>query len=327
MKTILVVGGAGYIGSHVNKELNAKGFTTIIYDSLVYGHEYAVKWGMFIKGDLADTEKLDHVFSQHRIDAVMHFAAYAYVGESVEDPEKYYLNNVCNTLNLLKVMRKYGCCAIIFSSSCATYGNPIKIPITEEHTQNPINPYGQSKFMVEKILADYDRAYGMKHVIFRYFNAAGADILAEAGEDHTPETHLIPIVLETAFGRREQVSIFGTDYDTPDGTCIRDYIHVTDIADAHIAGLEYLFKGGESAVFNLGNGDGYSVREVIACAEEVTGKKIKTAECPARAGDPAALVGDAKKAERILGWKPRYADLNTIISSAWHWHCGMMEKI
>ncbi len=317
---ILVVGGAGYIGSHINKLLNKKGYKTAVFDNLIYGHREFVKWGDFILGDLADIEQIRLVFKKNSIKAVMHFAALAYVGESVEDPQKYYINNVANTLNILQVMREFDVKHFIFSSTCATYGNPVKTPISEDHPQNPINPYGQSKLMVEKILSDYSNAYGLKYVALRYFNAAGADADNEIGEWHEPETHLIPLILDAAIGKRENIKIFGTDYDTPDSTCIRDYIHVTDLADAHILALEHLFNGGKSDVFNLGNGNGFSVMEVIETARRITGREIVSVASPRRSGDPAVLVGSARKATEILNWKPQYFELNNIIETAWYWH-------
>ena len=317
---ILIVGGAGYIGSHANKELTKRGYKTLILDNLVYGHEASVKWGSFVLGDLGDKETLRKIFIEYKIEAVMHFAAFAYVGESVTDPAKYYQNNVVNTINLLDVMLESGVKKFIFSSTCATYGDPIEIPITETHPQAPINPYGQSKLMVEKILADYSHAYDLKYVALRYFNAAGADADAEIGEDHDPETHLIPLVLDVALGKREQINVFGSDYETKDGTAVRDYIHVTDLADAHILALEYLKKGEPSTVFNLGNGLGYSVQEVIDVAKKVTGEEIKTVYAPRREGDPAILIGGAEKAIKVLGWKPRFAKLEQIIETAWKWH-------
>lgn len=317
---ILIVGGAGYIGSHTNKLLHQKGYKTLIYDNLIYGHKESVKWGEFILGDLNDLEQLRLVFSKNNIEAVMHFAAFAYVGESVEDPQKYYINNVSNTLNILKVMQEFKCRYFIFSSTCATYGNPEYMPIDEKHPQNPINPYGQSKLMIEKILQDYSNAYNMNYVSLRYFNAAGADIDTEIGESHDPETHLIPLILDAAIGKRRDIKVFGTDYDTPDGSAIRDYIHVTDLADAHILALEYLKKGARSDVFNLGNGDGYSVLEVIDMVKQVTRKDFKVTLVDRRVGDPAKLIGDASKAKNILGWKPKYFELERIIETAWNWH-------
>lgn len=320
MKTYLIVGGAGYVGSHLNKALARTGARTAVYDNLIYGHREAVKWGQFILGDLADAGQLRLTFEKYRPEAVLHFAAFAYVGESVIDPEKYYRNNVAATLNLLSVMREFDCRKFIFSSTCATYGEPSSIPIIENHRQNPINPYGRTKLTVEMMLEDYAAAYDFRYVALRYFNAAGADPDGEIGEDHDPETHLIPLVLDAAAGRRPSVKIFGTDYDTPDGTCIRDYIHVTDLAEAHILALNYLNQDGTSACLNLGNGRGYSVREIIDCAKTVTGRSIKVEETGRRPGDPPVLVGSAEKAMKVLGWKPRLWELQTIISTAWNWH-------
>ena len=322
---ILVVGGAGYIGSHAVKELNRQGYETVTFDNLVYGHRDAVKWGAFEEGDMADETRLRELFTSHEIAAVMHFAAYAYVGESVTDPEKYYFNNVAATLNLLKVMREFGVNKFIFSSTCATYGEPQVVPIPEDHPQNPINPYGMSKLMVEKVLADYNRAYGLKSIAFRYFNAAGADPDGEIGERHDPETHLIPLVMEAILGGRK-LKIFGEDYPTADGTCIRDYIHVVDLARAHILGLERLLAGGESAVYNLGNGNGYSVKQIIETTEKVSGRKVPYDVAPRRAGDPAALIGSAGKAITELGWKPEFADIDRIIETAWNWHRSRVES-
>ncbi len=317
---ILIVGGAGYIGSHINKLLNQQGYETIVFDNLIYGHREAVKGSEFVLGDLNNIEQIRLVFKKYKIDAVMHFAAFAYVGESVVKPEKYYINNVSNSLNLLQVMREFNCKYFIFSSSCATYGEPQYIPIDEKHPQNPINPYGQSKLMVERILEDYSNAYGLKYVSLRYFNAAGADIDTEIGENHNPETHLIPLILDTALGIREDIKVFGTHYDTPDGSAIRDYIHVMDLADAHILALEYLKRGGKSDVFNLGNGNGYSVFEIIEMVRKIAQKNFKVTITDRRAGDPAKLIGDATKAKKVLGWKPKYFELETIISTAWKWH-------
>jgi len=317
---ILIVGGAGYIGSHVNKELSKRGFETVVFDNLVYGHRELARWGTFVEGDLANSRQLRALFREHPIQAVMHFSAFAYVGESVENPARYYRNNVANTLNLLETMREFRVRNFIFSSSCATYGNPVRIPMDENHPQIPINPYGHTKLMVERILRDCDHAYGLRYASLRYFNAAGADPEAETGEWHNPETHIIPIVLEAASGRRENVRIFGTDYDTPDGTCIRDYIHVTDLADAHIRALEYLRNGGGSDVFNLGNGNGFSVKEVIETARQVTGREIPAVDSDRRPGDPPVLVGSSDKIRRTLGWEPKYPGLSDIIRTAWAWH-------
>lgn len=321
--TILVTGGAGYIGSHAVLALQRAGYQVVILDNLVYGHQDIVENVLkteLVVGDTNDRTLLDNLFQTHDIAAVMHFAAYAYVGESVGDPAKYYRNNVIGTLTLLEAMKAAGINKFVFSSTCATYGVPKTIPIPEDHPQNPINPYGASKLMVERILKDFDPAYDFKSVYFRYFNAAGADPNGLLGEDHNPETHLIPLVLQTALGKRESISIFGTDYPTEDGSCVRDYIHVTDLADAHVLGLEYLLKGGDTTVFNLGNGNGFSVKEVIETAREVTGKEIKAIECDRRPGDPPALVGGAEKAREVLGWNPQYSDLKAILSHAWQWH-------
>lgn len=317
---ILVVGGAGYIGSHVNKMLIKRGYETVVYDNLVYGHKESVKWGVLEIGDLEDTNRLNEVFNKYRIDAVLHFAAYAYVGESVDNPSKYYRNNVSNTINLLDVMRTHNVKNIVFSSTCATYGVPKSVPITEDMLQNPINPYGATKLMVERILADYHNAYGINYCCLRYFNAAGADPECEIGESHSPETHLIPLILSAAAGDRDCIKVFGNDYDTSDGSCVRDYIHVTDLADAHLRALDYLEKGGESTCFNLGNCLGNSVIEVIEATKKVTGKDFKVIYDKRRAGDPPILVGSAAKAEEILGWKPQFGDIETIISHAWNWY-------
>lgn len=317
---VLVTGGAGYIGSHAVRALKQADDEVVVFDNLIYGHKELAQGEPLVVGDLRDEALLRKVFSEHRFDAVMHFAAYAYVGESVQNPAKYYRNNVAATLNLLDAMREAKVNLFIFSSTCATYGEPKEIPIPETHPQNPINPYGASKLMVERILQDYDRAYGLKYVSLRYFNAAGADEAGDIGEDHDPETHLIPLTLDAALGRRPHVTIYGADYDTPDGTCVRDYIHVSDLAQAHLLGLRYLANGGKSDAFNLGNGNGFSVREVIETAEKVTGKAIRVVEGERRAGDPARLVGCAEKAKAILGWEPRFAELETIVATAWKWH-------
>lgn len=321
--SILVCGGAGYIGSHINKLLNQRGYDTIVFDNLVYGHEECVKWGKLIKGDLENYEEINKVFKENKIDAVFHFAAYAFVGESVTDPSKYYRNNVSNTINLLDAMRENGCDKIIFSSTCATYGEPISLPLTEDMPQNPINPYGSSKLMVEKIFKDFKTAYGLKYAVLRYFNACGADPEVEIGEWHIPETHLIPLVLDAAAGTREDVKVFGTDYPTKDGTCIRDYIHVMDLAQAHLLSLEYLEKGGESDFFNLGNELGTSVLEVIDSVKRVTGKEFNVTLTQRRAGDPPVLVGSSAKAQKVLGWNPKLADIDVIVRDAWNWYCKL----
>lgn len=317
---VLVCGGAGYIGSHVNKQLNKEGYETVVFDNLIYGHREAVKWGHFVQGDLKNIDEIEAVFQKYSIEAVFHFAAYAYVGESVKEPEKYYYNNVANTLNLLHVMKKYGCNKIIFSSTCATYGEPERIPITEDMQQSPINPYGASKLMVETIFQDYSKAYDLKFVVLRYFNAAGADPEGEIGESHTPETHLIPLVLDAASGKRQDIKVFGTDYDTPDGSCIRDYIHVYDLATAHLLALHYLEEGKESNFFNLGNALGTSVLEVVESVKKVTNRKFRVTMTDRREGDPAKLVGSSEKAQKVLGWKPVYGDIDTIVEHAWKWH-------
>lgn len=317
---ILICGGAGYIGSHINKLLAHEGYETIVFDNLVYGHKEAVKWGKFVQGDLKNTSDIEAVFQTCPIEAVFHFAAYAYVGESVQEPEKYYYNNVACTLNLLQVMRRHGCNKIIFSSTCATYGEPKRVPITEDMPQNPVNPYGFTKFAVERIFKDYGRAYGLKYVALRYFNAAGADPEGEIGENHNPETHIIPLVLDAASGKRPDIKVFGTDYPTPDGSCVRDYIHVTDLAQAHLRALQYLENGGKSDFFNLGNEKGTSVLEIIDAVKRVTGKEFTVVSAPRREGDPPVLVGSSEKAKRVLGWEPQYADIDIIVEHAWKWH-------
>jgi UDP-glucose 4-epimerase len=320
---ILVTGGAGYIGSHTVLALQNQGYHIIVLDNLIYGHRELIEIFPAVKlivGDINDAQLLKNIFSTYDITAVIHFAAYAYVGESITDPRKYYRNNVVGSLTLLEAMVDHGINKIVFSSTCATYGIPDTIPITEDQLQNPINPYGTSKLAVEKILLDFSQAYGFKSVIFRYFNAAGADPKGRVGEDHTPETHLIPLILYTALGKRSQINIYGTDYSTPDGTCIRDYIHVSDLAQAHILGLEYLLQGGNTNIFNLGNGNGFSVREMIETAQLVTNRSIKVLEGDRRPGDPPILVGSSTKAHRILGWQPQYPLAKDILHHAWSWH-------
>lgn len=319
MKTILVAGGAGYIGSHTVKYLMEHGYNTVVVDNLVYGHKEAVLTPNFEQIDLADKEALNKIFKKYKIDAVIHFAAYTYVGESVVQPQKYYWNNVVNTLNLLDTMIEHDVKNIVFSSTCATYGNPQYMPIDENHSQNPINPYGNTKFMMEKIMQDYDRAYGLKYVALRYFNAAGCDKDAELGESHEPETHLIPLVLKAIKGERKNITVFGTDYDTPDGTCIRDYIHVEDLADAHMLAVEKLFKDKTSHCINLGTGIGTSVMEIIKATEEVTGKKVPVIYGKRREGDPAKLYSSNEKSKEILNWIPKYTNIKDIIKTAWGW--------
>jgi len=325
-KNVLVTGGAGYIGSHACKALAKADYIPIAYDNLIYGHESAVQWGPFEQGDILDQNRLDEVIRQYQPAAIMHFAAFAYVGESVDHPGKYYRNNVTGSLTLLEAMHDNGIKHFIFSSTCATYGEPEQIPMTEVHKQAPINPYGQSKLMIEQMLRDFDTAHGIKSVSLRYYNAAGADPDGDTGEDHDPETHLIPLVLDAAAGKRPSITIFGDDYDTPDGTCIRDYIHVTDLADAHVKALKYLEQGGQSTAYNLGNGKGFSVKEVIDTAKNITGKDIPVEIGPRRPGDPPSLVGDATRIREELNWQPEYDDIETILETAWTWHRKSAER-
>jgi len=317
---ILVTGGAGYIGSHFVKYLIENGKDVLVIDNLSRGHREAVhSKAKFEKCDILDYENLLTVIKNYNIASVVHFAAFAYVGESVENPEMYYRNNVVGSFNLIKAVKECGIKKIVFSSTCSLYGNPYNVPISEDEPTKPINPYAQTKLMIEKMLADFDAAYGLKYVALRYFNAAGADFEGKIGESHAPEPHLIPIVLEAALGKREKISIFGDDYETEDGTCVRDYIHVFDLADAHLKAIEYLNNYKMSEVFNLGTGSGYSVKEIIKTAEKVTGKYLKTDIVKRRAGDPAKLVADNGKAKKILKWIPKY-NLEEIIESAWNWH-------
>lgn len=320
---VLVTGGAGYIGSHACIALASAGYEPVVVDNLVYGHEWAVKWGPLERGDIGDRAFLDGVIRRHRPVAVMHFAAYAYVGESVTDPGKYYRNNVGGTLTLLEAMRDHAITSLVFSSTCATYGTPERVPIPETAPQNPINPYGASKLMVERMLRDFDAAHALRSIALRYFNAAGADPGGETGEVHEPETHLIPLALDAAAGRGPGLTVFGEDYPTPDGTCVRDYIHVTDLAEAHVLALGKLQDGGGSDVFNLGTGHGVSVLELIAAVERVTGRKVPYTVGPRREGDPPALVSEGSRAMTELGWAPKLSDLDTIVSTAWAWHQKM----
>lgn len=316
---ILVTGGAGYIGSVTTQALLNSGKVPVVIDNLVYGHREAVAPEVpFYEGDIGDKELVSKILSEHRIDACMHFSAYAYVGESVTDPKKYFANNVVQTISLLDTLIENNVKNFVFSSTCATYGEPQYVPIDEAHPQHPANPYGWSKFMVEQVMRAYDAAYQLRFVALRYFNASGAT--ATHGEDHAPETHIIPLVLYNALGKIPSVSIFGTDYPTPDGTAIRDYIHVSDLADAHILAINYLQNGGASDAFNLGNGNGYSVQEVVDAAQKVTGREINAVHSPRRAGDPSRLIANAEKARNILGWQPQIPELEKIIESAWHWH-------
>lgn len=316
---ILVVGGAGYIGSHMVKRLGNSGCSITTLDNLSSGHRDAVLYGDFVHGDIADRQLLDQLFRRQRFDAVMHFASFIQVGESVQHPGKYYQNNVVNTLNLLNAMQASRVNKFIFSSTAATFGEPQYTPIDEKHPQQPINPYGRTKLIIEQALADYDKAYGLKSVCLRYFNAAGADPEGALGERHDPETHLIPLVLQAASAKRPHINVYGRDYNTPDGTCIRDYIHIADLCEAHWLAVQSLIKGGESQAYNLGNGNGFSVQEVIDTARLVTGREIKVVDSPRRVGDPARLVANARQAREHLAWRPQYADLSTIIQHAWQW--------
>lgn len=320
MQNILVTGGAGYIGSHACKALSKAGYRPIAYDNLSFGHEWAAKWGPLERGDILDRSRLDEVLKQYDPIAVLHFAAFTYVGESVADPGKYYRNNVAGSLTLLEAMRDRNIDTIVFSSTAATYGIPDAAPIREDAPQRPINPYGASKLMVERMIQDFAVAHKLKFAMLRYFNASGADPDNQIGEDHTPETHLIPLALDAAAGRRPSLTVFGSDYDTPDGTCVRDYIHVTDLAGAHICALEALKGGRPSAAYNLGNGLGASVQEVIDTAERVTGLPIPVVRGERRPGDPATLITDSSKAQQELGWVPAITDLGQIIATAWAWH-------
>jgi UDP-glucose-4-epimerase GalE len=319
-KRTLVTGGAGYIGSHTAKRLAHHNFAPIVLDNLSTGHRWAVRSGPLIVGDLADEALLHRVFNEHAIDTVLHFAASAYVGESMRDPQKYFRNNVVNTLNLLNAMVQAGVKNIVFSSSCATYGIPQNGLIEESHPQYPVNPYGESKLFVERTLHWYGKSYGLKWVALRYFNAAGADPEGELGEDHTPETHLIPLAIEAALRQRRYIEVFGTDYPTADGTAIRDYIHVMDLAEAHVLALEYLLAGGESGAFNLGTGCGHSVLEIIAAVERLAGCPVPVRKTGRREGDPPALVAGARRAKQLLKWQPFYAEIDCIIETAWKWH-------
>ncbi len=316
---ILVAGGAGYIGSHVCKLLDKKGYNVTVFDNLSRGYRDFARWGEFVQGDIADFSKLDNLMQERNFDAVMHFCAFIEVGESVTDPEKYYSNNLKNTITLLSAMRKNNIDKFIFSSTAAVYGMPESVPIDEECGKAPINPYGRTKWMVERILDDYSEAYGFKSIRFRYFNAAGADTDCEIGEAHNPESHLIPLILDAVIGKRDSIKIFGTDYDTPDGTCIRDYIHVEDLAEAHYAGLLKLLEGGKTDVFNLGCGTGYSVREVIDTVGRVTGRDFKVEETSRRPGDPSRLIASSDRAKISLNWKPKHS-LDDMIETAWRWH-------
>lgn len=308
------------MGSHVNKCLSQKGHQTVVLDNLVHGHREFAKWGRLVEMDLGDRAGLEKLLAAEKFDAVLHFAGYIAVGESVREPETYYRNNVGNSLILLAAMRQAGLNRIIFSSTAAVYGDPVQIPLGEDHPLAPINPYGRTKLIIEQALRDFSAAYGLRSAALRYFNAAGAAPGAGIGERHVPETHLIPLVLGAALGKRPEVSVYGADYDTPDGTCLRDYIHVDDLAEAHVLALEYLEQGGGTDCFNLGNGNGFSVQEVISTARKVTGREIKAEITPRREGDAPRLIASSDKAKRILNWKPRYTDLGDIVKTAWEWH-------
>lgn len=320
MKNILVIGGAGYIGSHMCKYLHQNNYTPIVLDNLSLGHKEAVKWGELIVGSINNEELLSKIFTKYKISGVMHFAAFAAVGESVSNPIKYYQNNVADTITLLKSMIEHNVNNFIFSSSAATYGEPSQIPITETHSTNPINPYGRTKLIVEHILADFRIAYNLRSTCLRYFNAAGADPDCEIGEVHNPETHLIPLILQTALGQRKEISIFGDDYQTKDGTCIRDYIHVMDLAQAHLRALQQLENNDPGNIYNLGNGEGFSVKEIIESARKITQKDIPITITSRRSGDPAILISSSQKAKKDLGWTPMFTDIEKIIETAWKWH-------
>lgn len=319
-ENILITGGAGYIGSHAAKEFARAGYGVVVYDNLSRGHRWAVRWGPLEEGDLLDRERLKEVLTKHRISAVIHFAALAYVGESMEKPELYFNNNIGGTLSLLNAMRETGVHRLVFSSTCAVYGIPKKVPIDEQNPTDPLNPYGESKLTVEKILKWEGICHGLHWLALRYFNAAGCDAEGETGEDHSPETHLIPSLFQAALGRRGPCPIYGSDYPTPDGTCIRDYVHVADLADAHVRGLRYLEGGGKSTAVNLGTGSGYSVSELLAAAQSVTGHRIPSEPHPRRPGDPPRLVASAELARQLLGWTPRHSSLENILQTAWRWH-------
>ena len=319
-KTVFVTGGAGYIGSHACKELRRCGYSPVAVDNLIYGYEWAVKWGPLEQCDIGDSVKLDGLFKKYCPIAVIHFAASSHVSESVLDPGKYYRNNVASTISLLETMRRNNCTSFVFSSSCSTYGKPEKVPIRENHPQKPISPYGTSKLMIEQVLSDYSKAYDFNYISLRYFNAAGADPENEIGEAHNPETHLVPLAIFTALGLRKEISVFGTDYETPDGSAVRDYTHVMDISSAHVSSLEHLRSGKGSDSINLGTGQGYSVLDIIKAVEHASGKKLPVVYGARRLGDPATLVAYPDKAIELLNWEPKYSSLESIISTAWAWH-------
>lgn len=318
-RAVLVTGGAGYIGSHTCKALARAGYLPVTLDNLSQGHKLAVRWGPLVDGELQDRALVERTLREHRIDAVVHFAAYAYVGESMRDPGKYFTNNVVGSLALLEALRSCGVGRIVFSSTCATYGVPPSLPIRDDAAQRPINPYGESKLFVERALHWYGLAHGLRSVALRYFNAAGADPDGELGEDHDPETHLIPIAIGAALGTQPPLQIYGTDYPTADGTAVRDYVHVSDLAHAHVRALDYLHSGGESTAFNLGTGRGHSVREVVASVERAAGRTLPRGEAARRSGDPASLVAAPGRSHEVLGWRPQYSELDTIVATAWRW--------
>jgi len=322
---ILVTGGAGYIGSHTVGELQRQGFEIVVFDNLVYGHKESVPCPLFV-GDLLNKSQINEVFEKNKFDGVIHFAAYALAGESMEKPAKYFENNILGGLNLLEAMKNFGVKYIVFSSTCAIYGYPQKLPVGEEEEKKPVSVYGESKLAFEKILNWYDQIYEIKNVCLRYFNACGASLDGSLGEDHHPETHIIPVAMQVVLGQKEKFTIFGDDYQTSDGTCVRDYIHVLDLAYAHIKALEYLFAGGNSNYFNVGTGKGYSNKEIIEKIREVSGINFPVEIGPRRKGDPDAIYADNSKIKKILNWKPEYSDLETIIKTAWNWHknhpCG-----
>jgi UDP-glucose-4-epimerase GalE len=319
---VLVTGGAGYIGSQTAKALARAGYEPVVLDNLVSGHRWAVQWGPFVKGDLADPGLLPKILKEYHVEAVMHFAASLYVGESMTNPRKYFWNNVVNTLRLLDAMMDTGVKRLVFSSSAATYGNPQTIPIPEEHPHVPVSPYGETKLGMERAMHWYGVAYGLRWVALRYFNASGADLEGELGEEHDPETHLIPLVIQAALGQRPCVEVYGTDYPTPDGTPIRDYIHIVDLADAHVRALRHLEARGESVALNLGTGQGHSVREVIQAVGRLCAGRVPARDAPRRAGDPPVLIADPSKAKKLLKWEPQHPDLDSVVQSAWDWHAS-----
>jgi UDP-glucose-4-epimerase GalE len=321
---VLVTGGAGYIGSHAAKALSRAGIEPVVYDNLSTGHRWAVKWGPFVQGELSDRQALKHAIQKYDITAAIHFAAHAYVGESVCEPRKYFQNNVAGTLNLLEALLDNGVDRFVFSSSCAVYGIPDSIPISEDHPRIPINPYGESKLFIERVLGWYAGAYDLRWAALRYFNAAGADPSGELGELHHPETHLLPIVIEAALGQRDSVEVFGMDYPTADGTAIRDFVHVSDLADAHVVALQHLLSGADSFAANLGAGRGVSVREIVAAIERIAGVPVNIKPMPRRPGDPPVLIADPTRAASVLRWRPKLSTLETIVSTAWHWHSRVL---